>query len=87
MKYSRKIKEPCDQGYSDFNKNLGKLLKQARKAENLSQEDVGTILGVSQDTISNHEKGASVSAQRLLEFAKVYKKPINFFYMGSITKK
>jgi len=69
---------------SKFRKNQGSLLKKARKTttEQYSQAEVGAYFGLSQDTISKIEKGEqSVSSYRLLEFARLYKKPVTFFYM------
>jgi transcriptional regulator with XRE-family HTH domain len=71
-----------DEETRSFNKSVGTLLKKARKQSNFSQEYVGDILGISQDTISKHEKGTPVTAYRLKEFSKLYRKPITFFYMA-----
>lgn len=69
---------------AEFRKHQGNLLKRARKTttEQYSQAEVGAHFGLSQDTISKIEKGEqSVSSYRLLEFARLYKKPVTFFYM------
>jgi transcriptional regulator with XRE-family HTH domain len=66
---------------ANFNKSVGKLLQKARKQSKFSQEYVGAELGLSQDTVSKHEKGKPVTAHRLKEFSKLYRKPITFFYM------
>ena len=68
----------------EFRKHQGYLLKKARKTstEQYSQAQVGALFGLSQDTISKIEKGEqSVSSYRLLEFARLYNKPVTFFYM------
>lgn len=66
---------------ASFNQNVGTLLKKARLDADLSQEVVGEKLGLSQDSISKYEKGSNVSAFKLLQFSKLYRKPISFFYM------
>lgn len=70
---------------SNFNKDVGLLLKRTRQAQNLSQEAVASRLGMSQDSISRYELGGStVSAFALREFAKLYGKPVTFFYMADL---
>jgi transcriptional regulator with XRE-family HTH domain len=71
----------------NFNKAVGNLLQKARVSANMTQEEVGTELELSQDIVSRHEKGAAVSAFRLRQFARLYAKPISFFYMADITSK
>lgn len=69
----------------EFIKQQGQLLKKARKHSKFSQEDVGKHIGISQDIISRFETGKQpVSPYKLLEFAKLYNKPITFFYMTNI---
>lgn len=71
----------------EFKKHQGLLLRKARKEARFSQEQVGTKLGVSQDIVSKLEKGdQAISSYRLLELAKLYEKPITFFYMGNVSK-
>lgn len=70
-----------------FRKNQGNLLKKARKSADLTQEEVAIHFGLSQDTISKFERGISdVDSYRLLEFSKLYSKPITFFFMEIPTK-
>lgn len=78
---------PADSGIEEqFRKSQGSLLKKARKNSTYSQEQVGAMFGLSQDTISKIEKGEqTVSSYRLLEFAKLYNKPVTFFYMVNTT--
>lgn len=71
-----------DSGEAEFRKNQGYLLRKARKSSTYSQTQVGAMFGLSQDTISKIEKGEQpVTSYRLLEFAKLYDKPVSFFYM------
>lgn len=67
-----------------FNKEVGNLLQKARVSTGLSQQQAGDKMRLSQDSISKHENGAPVSAYRLLEFARIYEKPVSFFYMGGL---
>ena len=74
---------------ANFRKQQGQLLRKARKSttENYSQSDVATILGLSQDTVSMYERGQQdVTSYRLLEFAKIYNKPVTFFYMTNTSE-
>lgn len=68
---------------SSFKISQGKLLRKARKGANLTQEQVASEFGLSQDTISKYEKGEyNVDSFRLMEFSKLYAKPITFFFMS-----
>ncbi len=62
--------------------NLGEKLKQARIEAGLDQKDVAPVLDLDQGKISLIEKGArKVDAEKELpKFAKLYKKPISWFY-------
>lgn len=72
----------------EFIRHQGSLLRKARKEAKFSQQEVGSQLGVSQDIVSKLEKGdQAVSSYRLLELAKMYEKPITFFYMGNVQTK
>lgn len=86
--YSRlNVQDVEDTEVSEFNASVGKLLAKARKEAKFSQTTAGDLLGLSQDSISKHEKGSAVSAYRLKEFSKLYRKPISFFYMGGAASK
>lgn len=70
-----------------FKQHQGKLLQKARKQAKLSQTDVASYFNMSQDSISMYEKGkVSVNSYQLLEFSRLYKKPITFFYMTDLLK-
>lgn len=71
-----------------FNSNVGNLLKKARKSAQFTQQEVASHLGVSQDTISKYERGKStISSYNLLEFSRLYEKPITFFFMSEVQSK
>ena len=72
-----------DNHQANFKRNQGLLLRNARKAAKLTQEEVASEFGLSQDTISKYERGEySVDSYRLLEFSKLYSKPVTFFFMS-----
>ena len=63
--------------YRDF---LAKL-KSARKEAGLTQIEVANALGRTQAGISKIEQGeASLSVEDLFEFARLYKKPLAYFF-------
>lgn len=65
-----------------FKKSQGNQLRKARKSADMTQEQAATHFGISQDTISKYERGEyNIDTFRLLEFAKLYSKPITFFFM------
>lgn len=66
--------------YTKEHKNLIKLLKKARKEAGLDQEDVASFLGKTQSYVSKIEAGQRrIDIIQLRQFAKLYKKPINYF--------
>lgn len=65
-----------------FNSLLGRKLRAARKSASMTQQEVASFMDCSQDSISKYERGnASIGSYKLLQFSRLYKKPINFFYM------
>jgi transcriptional regulator with XRE-family HTH domain len=68
-----------------FNLALGQKLRSARKSASLTQNEVATFMELSQDSISKYERGNSeVAPYKLLQFSKLYRKPITFFFMDSM---
>ena len=66
--------------YSKEHRYLVARLKQARKDAGFDQKKVAELLGVSQSYISKVEAGQRrVDVIQLKEFAKIYKKSLNFF--------
>jgi len=66
--------------YSKEHKYLVDRLKQARKEAGIDQGQVANLLDVSQSYISKVEAGQRrIDVIQLKEFAKIYKKPLNFF--------
>lgn len=67
---------------SSFNHKIGGLLKSARKAKGLSQQQVAFNLKyMQQPEVSRIENGElDVKAETLLHFARLYDKPVSYFY-------
>ena len=66
------------------NKELGKKIRQARKASHLTQEKLALKLNTTHSVISAYETGKSpVSTLFLIEIAKITNKSLNWF-LGKI---
>lgn len=66
--------------YSEGHKALVKKLIKAREERKLKQEDVAKLLGRTQSYISKIEAGQRrIDIIQLKEFAKIYKKNLDFF--------
>jgi transcriptional regulator with XRE-family HTH domain len=61
-------------------KKLGKRIQRAREEAGLNQEQLAGILGCSQPTLSNYEKGKSrIYLAQLQKVADALNKPITYF--------
>jgi transcriptional regulator with XRE-family HTH domain len=66
--------------YVEEHKKIVERLKQARLDANLGQVEVAEKLGRTQSYVSKIESGQRrFDVLQLKEFAKVYKKPLDFF--------
>ncbi len=66
--------------YSKDHKYIVEQLKKARKEAGLEQAEVAKLLGKTQSHISKVEAGQRrIDIVALKEFARIYKKDINFF--------
>jgi transcriptional regulator with XRE-family HTH domain len=66
--------------YSKDHKYIVEQLKRARKEAGLEQAEVAKLLGRTQSHISKVEAGQRrIDVVALKEFARIYKKDINFF--------
>jgi len=66
--------------YSKEHKYIVEQLKKARKEAGLKQSRVAKLLGKTQSHISKVEAGQRrINVIALKEFARIYKKDINFF--------
>ena len=67
--------------YSEKYQHFLRLLLIARKEAGLTQTDVADLLGKQQSFVSKCESGERrVDVVELNEFARIYNKPIGFFY-------
>ena len=66
--------------YSKDHKHLVERLKKARMQAGLNQKYVASKIGRTQSYISKLESGQRrIDIVQLKEFAKIYKKPLDFF--------
>jgi len=66
--------------YSKDHKYIVEQLKKARQEAGLEQTEVAKLLGKTQSYLSKIESGQRrIDVVQLKEFAKIYKKDINFF--------
>ena len=66
--------------YSKKHRYIIEQLKKAREQAALSQEEVAKILHKTQSYISKIESGQrKIDIVQLKEFAKIYKKPLDYF--------
>lgn len=66
--------------YSKDHRYIVERLKKARVDAGLDQKKVATLLGRSQPYVSKIEAGQRrIDIVQLKEFAKIYKKPLDFF--------
>jgi UDP-N-acetylglucosamine 1-carboxyvinyltransferase len=52
---------------SDLNVRVGKLIREARKAQGLTQKELGDKLGISESLVSRYEKGKVNASLEALE--------------------
>ena len=66
--------------YSEDHKYIVEQLKKARQEASLDQKKVAKLLGKTQSYVSKIESGQRrIDVIQLKEFAKIYKKDLNFF--------
>ena len=72
------IKKLCD---SPVDVYVGKRLRTIRKSLGVSQDELGSLVGVASQQIQKYEAGYNrISASRLYEFAQIFKKPVSEFF-------
>lgn len=72
----------------DFNTYLGKKLCFLRKSRNLSQGELGRLLGIRAQQIHKYETGENkLSAERLSKCAAVFGVSISYFYLDKLSFK
>lgn len=63
--------------------HVGKRLRLRRTIMGLSQEVIGTAIGVTFQQIQKYERGANrMGSSRLYEFSKILKVPVSYFFEG-----
>jgi transcriptional regulator with XRE-family HTH domain len=73
-----KIKKLCESPVDIY---VGKRLKKIRKSLGVSQDELGSLVGVTSQQIQKYETGYNrISASRLYEFSQIFKKPVSDFY-------
>ena len=73
-----------DRQVRDIDVQIGQRVKEARQAQDWSQERLADALGISFQQVQKYEKAANrVSAGRLFDIAHVLRVPIMYFYEGA----
>jgi transcriptional regulator with XRE-family HTH domain len=68
---------------SDLDAHVGREIRRRRMMTDITQEDMGKVLGVTFQQIQKYENGVNrVSAGRLYVIAKVLGVDVNAFYVG-----
>lgn len=63
------------------NRRIGQIIKEARKARNLTQMELSELIGVSYQQVQKYEKGSdNISVERLKQIAKAVNVPITLFF-------
>lgn len=66
---------------ADF--HVGQKVRKARKAMEMSQTELGNLLGVSFQQVQKYEKGSNrIGSGRLWEISRVLRVPIDYFFDG-----
>ena len=81
---TRKSRKARTAPHQDTYDTLVRLLIQAREESGMTQREVSAALGMSHSFLSKCETGErSIDVIDLLQLAKVYGKPIQYFFPGS----
>lgn len=60
--------------------DAGIKLKKLRESKRFSQEELAEMVGVSQTTIGNWEKGKSIKFKHLRKVCEVFQIPVNYLF-------
>ena len=60
---------------------VGRRLFKARKAMKLTQKKVAEQMEISDTSVSNHENGLKITIPVLNKYAKLYKEPVEYFFI------
>ena len=70
---------------SDTDRYVGQRVRQARREQKMTQEQLGHEVGLTFQQVQKYEKGVNrISAGRLHQFAAIFGKPLEFFYPDPI---
>lgn len=66
---------------TEIDRQIGRRLRAARQLRNQSQEQLGTLVGVTHQQVQKYERGASrIPSGRLWNIARALDLPVSFFY-------
>jgi transcriptional regulator with XRE-family HTH domain len=67
-----------------LDRHIGKKLRQRRLMRELTQTDLGKLVGVTFQQMQKYERGVNrISASKLYEFAQVMNIPVSYFFEGA----
>ena len=68
---------------TDIDLHIGRRLRRRRRLLSLTQQQLGSVIGIRFQQIQKYECGANrVSAARLWQLAQALEVPVNYFYDG-----
>lgn len=71
------------QDIHDFDVAVGARLRERRLQMGLTQEKLGTMLGLTFQQVQKYERGVNrIAASRLFDIAKLLEVPLTYFYAG-----
>jgi len=77
------MKKPGPRSASPVDLHVGTRIRMRRQLMNMSQEKLGSSLGVTFQQVQKYERGTNrVGASRLWDISRILDVPISFFYEG-----
>lgn len=67
----------------DFYKIVGINIQAERRRKKMTQEELGSILGVTARTIGNYESGKNISYILICDLSKIFKCKTDTFLLGT----
>jgi transcriptional regulator with XRE-family HTH domain len=66
-----------------FNTAVGHKVRKLRKERGFSQSEIGALFAMSQDTVSEIERGnRTLDIHQVASLAAYFEKPVSFFFMN-----
>lgn len=63
------------------NRRIGQIIKEVRRARNMTQMELSELIGVSYQQVQKYEKGSdNISVERLKQIAKAVDMPVTLFF-------